>query len=164
MKLLSFTRKKIFVHNDNNKQYKKISTCLSSRPRQHQYNKYLISIIIIIILFININAKKTSDDDTATLSNNNDKTPINLDQVEEHTRTQKHYDQSPSNIIKLNSKPLSKLAFASCYHQDKNTTIFKAIKNYKPDVFLWTGDAVYHKDGHNITTLENNYIKQWYMG
>ena len=66
---------------------------LSSRPRQHQYNKYLIS-IIIIILFININAKKTNDDDTATLSNNNDKTPINLDQVEEHTRTQKHYDQS----------------------------------------------------------------------
>ena len=160
MKLFSFTRKKIFVHNDNNKQYKNISTCLSSRPRQHQYNKYLIS-IIIIILFININAKKTSDDDTATLSNNNDKTTINLDQVEEHTRTQKHYDQSPSNIIKLNSKPLSKLAFASCYHQDKNTTIFKAIKNYKPDVFLWTGDAVYHKDGHNITTLENNYIKQY---
>ena len=139
------------VHNNNNKQYKKISTCLSSRPRQHQYNKYLIS-IIIIILFININAKKPSDDDTATLSNNNDKTPINLDQVEEHTRTEKHYDQSPSNIIKLNSKPLSKLAFASCYHQDKNTTIFKAIKNYKPNVFLWTGDAVYHKDGHNITT------------
>ena len=107
MKLISFTRKKIFVHNDNNKQYKKISTCLSSRPRQHQYNKYLIS-IIIIILFININAKKTSDDDTATLSNNNDKTPINLDQVEEHTRIQKHYDQSPSNIINK-FKPLSKL-------------------------------------------------------
>ena len=61
----------------------------------------------------------------------------------------------------LTTKPISRLAFASRYHLDKNTTIFQAIKNYKPDVFLWTGDAVYHKDGHNLSTLENTYRKQF---
>jgi alkaline phosphatase D len=73
----------------------------------------------------------------------------------------KHKVPSSSSHGKSNTKPISRLAFASCYHQDKNTTIFKAIKRYEPDVFLWTGDSVYHTDGHNTTTLEKNYKSQF---
>eukprot|EP00944_MAST-04C_sp_MAST-4C-sp1_P008646 g8646.t1 len=67
----------------------------------------------------------------------------------------------PKSVHTPTSRKISRLAFASCYHQDKNSSIFKAIKRYAPDVFLWTGDAVYHTSGHNATTLERTFKDQF---
>eukprot|EP00966_Prymnesium_polylepis_P326719 7382622-Prymnesium_polylepis.1 len=41
--------------------------------------------------------------------------------------------------------PLSRLAFGSCRKQTRSQSIFRAIAAKKPDVWVWTGDAVYPK-------------------
>ncbi|MCX7700967.1 MAG: hypothetical protein N2039_08825, partial [Gemmataceae bacterium] len=41
------------------------------------------------------------------------------------------------------SKPISRVAFGSCVHQDKPQSIWDRIVEAKPDVFLLIGDAIY---------------------
>ncbi len=43
------------------------------------------------------------------------------------------------------TRPLERVIFASCFHQDKQTNIFASMLKYKPELFLWTGDSVYHQ-------------------
>ena len=49
--------------------------------------------------------------------------------------------------------PISRLAFGSCRKQYKPQPIWDAVAAQKPDVWVWTGDAVYVKRGPSPETL-----------
>lgn len=40
-------------------------------------------------------------------------------------------------------RPVGTIAFGSCAHQTKPQPFWPHLANTKPDVWLWTGDAVY---------------------
>jgi len=44
------------------------------------------------------------------------------------------------------SVPITRIAFGSCNQYDEDQSIWKAIVDYKPQLWIWTGDASYNDD------------------
>ena len=55
-------------------------------------------------------------------------------------------DEAPA-VLSRKSKGTIRIAFGSCYknhkYTDKYKSVFGRIGETKPDVFIWTGDAIY---------------------
>jgi alkaline phosphatase D len=45
--------------------------------------------------------------------------------------------------IVAQEKPISRIIFGSCLHQDKPAPIWKAMNAFNPEVFIWLGDIIY---------------------
>ncbi|CAG9324367.1 unnamed protein product [Blepharisma stoltei] len=63
------------------------------------------------------------------------------------------------------TKEISKIAFGSCHHHNraKNPEIFHSISQWKPDLFLWLGDAVYADILYTHFISFPNNIENWRM-
>jgi alkaline phosphatase D len=57
------------------------------------------------------------------------------------------------------SKPLSRIAFGSCSHQDREQPIWDAIVKEKPELFLFLGDNIY-ADTQDPAVMKKKYDKQ----
>lgn len=55
-------------------------------------------------------------------------------------------------------KPLQRIAFGSCAHQDRPQPIWKQITARNPDLFLWLGDNIYG-DTEDMSVLKAKYAK-----
>ena len=44
---------------------------------------------------------------------------------------------------KQSNQVIEKIAFESCNHQDRDQSIWNAIREYQANLWIWTGDAVY---------------------
>jgi alkaline phosphatase D len=55
-------------------------------------------------------------------------------------------------------KPLSRIAFGSCMHQEREQTIWEPILKSKPELFLFLGDNIY-ADTHRIEEMRQEYAK-----
>lgn len=51
-------------------------------------------------------------------------------------------------------EPVSRIGFGSCYKPDKKTPLWKAVSEFKPEVWLWLGDNVY------ADVINGKYVKQ----
>ena len=61
----------------------------------------------------------------------------------------------------MKKKTLTKVIFASCFHPRKTSNIFQPMIRYNPDLFLWTGDSVYHdKANRSLEHLREQFEKQ----
>src|SRR5262249_43085740 len=65
---------------------------------------------------------------------------------------------APALIHADEPRPLSRIAFGSCVHQDKPQPIWDTIVDAKPEVFLLIGDAIY-ADVPKDTKMEEAYLK-----
>ncbi len=57
------------------------------------------------------------------------------------------------------TRPLARIAFGSCVHQDKEQPIWDAIVKAKPDLWLMLGDNIY-ADTQDIAVMRQKYAKQ----
>jgi alkaline phosphatase D len=55
-------------------------------------------------------------------------------------------------------KPLSRIAFGSCAHQDRDQPIWEPIVKEKPDLFLFIGDTIY-ADTQDMKVMKQKYDK-----
>lgn len=55
-------------------------------------------------------------------------------------------------------KPLSRIAFGSCVHQDKDQPVWDAILKTKPDLWLMLGDNIY-ADTQDVAVMRAKYAK-----
>src|SRR5258707_14083938 len=53
-------------------------------------------------------------------------------------------------------KPLSRIAFGSCAHQDRDQPIWGPIVKEKPELFLFIGDAIY-ADTEDMEVMRKKY-------
>jgi alkaline phosphatase D len=56
-------------------------------------------------------------------------------------------------------KPLERIAFGSCDHQNNPVKLWDQILKQRPDLWIWGGDNVYG-DTENMDTLRNKYARQ----
>ena len=64
----------------------------------------------------------------------------------------------PSLALGDESKPLTRIGFGSCAHQDKPLPIFKAIVAAKPELYLSLGDNIYG-DTEDMKAMKQKYDK-----
>src|SRR5262245_55679530 len=57
-----------------------------------------------------------------------------------------------------NNKPLSRIAFGSCAHQDRPQPIWEQVVAVKPDLFLFAGDNIYG-DTRDMEVLKARYAR-----
>lgn len=63
---------------------------------------------------------------------------------------------NPKKQISTLKKPLQKILFGSCSHQDKEMPILKSINNEASDLFIFLGDNIYG-DTENMQEMANKY-------
>jgi alkaline phosphatase D len=56
-------------------------------------------------------------------------------------------------------KPIDRIAFGSCDHQNNPVKLWDEVLRQKPDLWIWGGDNVYG-DTENMDTLKNKYARQ----
>lgn len=56
-------------------------------------------------------------------------------------------------------KPLERIAFGSCDHQNNPVKLWNEVLRQKPDLWIWGGDNVYG-DTEDMDTLRNKYARQ----
>jgi len=61
-----------------------------------------------------------------------------------------------SSWAESNLEPLKKIAFGSCYKPEKETEIWKAVKKFEPQLWLWLGDNFYNDWVEGKYVLFNN--------
>lgn len=54
------------------------------------------------------------------------------------------------------SAPLTRIAFGSCAHQDRPQPVWSAIRNDRPDLWIWLGDNVYN-DTEDLEAIAGNW-------